>query len=316
MMAISPDRKQLAYTYFLKGPLQIVDSSGAQIASQPLPQGWVGVLRWIDMDTLLMEKFAEEIDYYRDASSIIYHFKTGEQQELPPNYPGIDLSTRYQWGNYSYTRTVYDPSFSRVIYPGLVLWDMQNNRQIVELHQGIEQTLGGAPQWSQDGSFFIASVSPQAEVLGTLYKNATDGLPYKGGYELMRVSRDGQAQRLTTLTTQYYAGEEAFSLSPDEKHIAFWLVPDYGVDPVWKAPKSLAILDMESGEITDLGIPGGESSVAPIWSPDGKYLVVSRLAPDGTVDKSTFPDVLLVDLENKQAVRIAENSVVRGWMVK
>ncbi|MGC1375558.1 MAG: hypothetical protein WA821_05010 [Anaerolineales bacterium] len=316
IMAVSPDQRQLAYTSFLKGPLQIVDSSGAPVANQPLPQGWVGVVRWIDMDTLLMEKFAEEGDYYRNASSIVYHFKTGEQQELPPNYPGMDLATIFQWGNYSYTRTVYDPSLSRVIYPGLVLWDIQNNRQIIELHQGLDRISSSAPQWSQDGSFFIAAVPPQAEVLGTLYKNVTDSLPYKGGYELMRVTRDGAIQRLTTLTTQFNAGEEAFSLSPDEKRIAFWLVPDYGVDSASRTPKSLAILDMESGEITDLGIPGGESSVAPIWSPDGKYLVVSRFTADETVDKSLLPDVLLVDLEHKQAIRIAEKSVANGWMVK
>jgi hypothetical protein len=313
IMAVSPDHRQLAYTHFAKGPLQIVDSNGALVASRPLPQDWVGVIRWLNMDTLLMEKF---MDFYQSASSALYNLKTGEEKELSSRYTGIDLVTKLQWENYRYTRAVYDPSLSRVVYPGLVLWDLQENRSIVELHQGLDKIFSSAPQWSQDGSFFIAAAPPQAEVLGTFYKNVTDGLPYKGGYELLRVSRDGQVQRLTTLTTQFNAGEEAFSLSPDEKRIAFWLVPDYGVDPVSKTPKSLAILDMESGEITDLGIPGGESSVAPIWSPDGKYLVVSRFTADETVDKSILPDVLLVDLERKQAVRLAEDSVANGWMVK
>ena len=316
MMAISPDRRQLAYTYFLEGPLEIVDGNGAPVASRTLPKGWVGVVRWIDMDTLLMEKFAQQSDYYQNASSIIYHFKTGEQKEMSSNYPGIDLTTKFPWGNYSFTRAVYDPSFSRVVYPGLVLWDLDNNRSIVELHQGLEYTLGSEPQWSQDGSFFIAAVAPQAESYGTPYKNATDNLPYQGGYELWRVSRDGAVKRLTTLTAQHYAGEEAFSLSPDEKRIAFWLVPNYDFTPVTQAPKSLAILDMESGKITDLCIPGGESSLAPVWSPDGKYLAVSRYTADASVDESILPDVLLIDLERKQAARIAKNSVVNGWMVK
>lgn len=316
IMAVSPDRHQLAYTYFLKGPLEIVNSQGQPVASRPLSEGLVGVIRWIDMDTLLMEKFAEKSHYYHNASSIIYNFKTGEQRELLPNYPGIDLATKFQWGNYRYTRTVYDPSFSRVIYPGLVLWDMNENRSIIELHQGLEYTLGSEPQWSRDGSFFIAAIAPQAEKHGTLYMNTTDNLSYQGGYDLWRVSRDGDTQRLTTLTTQHYAGAEAFALSPDEKHIAFWLVPDYDFEPIIQAPKSLAILDIESRKITNLCIPGGESSITPIWSPDGKYLTVSRFTADESVNKSILPDVLLIDLERRQVARIAEGAVVKGWMVK
>ena len=139
--------------------------------------------------------------------------------------------------------------------------------------------------------------------------NIEDGLPYQGGYDLFRVSRDGEVERLTYLTTKYKAIEEGYTLSPDEKYIAFWLVLD-AKDPPRSTERQLAILDTETGEITKLCLSGGDFPYPPVWSPDSKYLVVT--VSDG---RNSISDVLLVDLEQGLATKIAEQSVGRGWMI-
>jgi WD40 repeat protein len=318
VMAVSPDNKQLAYTDETTKQLIILSSTGEKESIISVPQDWIGVVSWIASDTLLMEKFIGKP--FGLASSVIYHLENGRSEEYLSSYPGIRTAIPpLQWGNYSYTRTVYDPSFSRVVFaagdehglPLLRLWDLKANREVVEFHQGYDNHIGGAPQWMRDGSAFIAGIYPQQQIEDTLYKNVHEDLPYKGGFELFQVSRDGKIMRLTYLTIDYDAGEEGFSLSPDEKHVAFWLNLNYKPGDLY-AERKLAILNTKTGEITDLCIAGGATPTPPIWSPDGKHLVVSRYYVTG----DALTDALLIDLENNQGVKIANNVIAKGWLVK
>jgi len=228
IMAISPDSKQLAYTDKKTGQVTILSSNGENLSTISVPADWIGVVQWITSNTLLIEKFIETP--FQLASTVVYDVKTGNAQELSSDYPKISKSIPpMRWGNYSYIRTVYDPAFLRVVYPAgdeygfplLILWNLETNREVVEFYQGYDDHIGGAPQWTRNGLSFVAGIYPQQQNGDTLYKNVSDNLPYKGGFELFLVTRDGKIQRLTYLTTEYQAGEEGFSLSPDEKHIAF-----------------------------------------------------------------------------------------------
>jgi len=318
IMAISPDRSQLAYTDKVTGKLIILASNGKRLSTTSVPDNWIGVIQWISPSTLLMDKFLgipPGIPYGL-ASTIMYNTKTGEVQEFASNYPGITTSIPpFPWDNYSYTRTVYDPLFSRVIYPAeeqdghslLVLLDLETKRDVTRFHTPI----GSAPQWTQDGSYFVTVIVPQFKWGDNLYQNVSDDLPYNGGHELFWVSRDGKVQRLTYLTTKFQAGEEGISLSPNEEHIAFWLNLRYEPGDL-NADRKLAVLDISTGEITNLCLAGTATPISPIWSPDGKYLVISRYYTTGDL----LSDVLLVDLEHGIAKRIAKNSVAKGWLVK
>ncbi len=323
VMATSPDASRLAYTKEeaskkFSGNLVVVNSDATKVFDIEVPENWIGVIRWNEPDSLLIEKFIQQP--YQLANSIAYNLDTGTSEEYLSNYPGITHSIPLLgWGNYTYSRAVYDPSFSRVVYRGsdtsgaetiLALYSVDSRNEIARFHQG-DYLMGGAPQWSRDGQYFIAGIYPQHQVGDTLYKNVTDDFPYQGGYELFRVNRDGKVQRLTHLTTKYQAGEEAFSLSPDEKQIAFWLNLNYEAGDL-NADRKLAILDVATGEITNLCLAGGASPYPPIWSPDGNYLAVSRYYVAGNI----LSDVVFVDLKQGDATKIDENTIATGWLVK
>jgi Tol biopolymer transport system component len=120
------------------------------------------------------------------------------------------------------------------------------------------------------------------------------------------MSRDGDIQRLTFLTTKYIASEQNYVWSPNGGLIAFWLTVDN------RTPQ-LAILDLSTGEVTNLCISGGDygvsSPASPIWSSDGKNLVVS------IPNKNKLSDIVLVDLKNFIAIKIGENVEAMGWLV-
>ena len=89
---------------------------------------------------------------------------------------------------------------------------------------------------------------------------------------------------------------------------AFWY-------PDKTANLNLMVTDSATGNTVNyciLNVPNASFPVsvsAPIWSPDGKYLMVeSRYATDKN-------KVLVVDLSNNSAFPIAENASPVGWLV-
>jgi len=48
----------------------------------------------------------------------------------------------------------------------------------------------------------------------------------------------------------------------------------------------------------------------PVWSPDSRYLVISN------VDANSYGDLILVDVESRQAYQIGQDVHARGWIVK
>lgn len=319
--AVSPDYKQLAWIDVKSDLLQIVDATGKDLKSVHVIENWYGVIQWVGQDYLLIESIPLHPDGTLNppASSVLFNILTGKQEaEYPHGYPDQFFigNGAPNWGNYYFSQSVFDSSFSRVVYPAyddmggaLVLRDIEKLREMARFRVA-DPNFGGLPQWNREGSFFIAGIYPQAERWdGTVFVNIDNGLPYQGGYDLFRVSRDGEIKRLTYLTTKYKAMEEGYTLSPDEELIAFWLVLDYEV-PDLSTERQLAILNTETGEITKLCLSGGDVAYSPVWSPDGKYLVV-------TVSnwKNTVSDVILVDLEHNSATKVAEQAVGVGWMV-
>lgn len=318
VMAVSPDNRMLAYTEERTGQMVILSSTGERLSTVTVPQDWIGVVDWFSLDSLLMEKFLDKP--FGLASTIAYRISTSETKEYLSNFPGISTAIPpLRWGNYSYTRAVYDHSLSRVVYPGgdeqgqplLVLWNLETMNEIIRFHQGYDDHIGGSPQWNKDGTYFVTGIYPQHRVGDILYKNVFDDIPYMGGYDLFRVSRDGKVQRLTYLTAMYLAGAEAFSLSPDEGYIAFWMNLNYKVGDL-NAERDLAILNIKTGAITNLCLNGGAMPVPPIWSPDGKYLAISRYYTEGDL----LADVVLVDINNEKFNEIVENAIARGWLIK
>jgi hypothetical protein len=273
---------------------------------------WSVIIQWVDQDNLLINQYRDFSTTYVPTSSILFNPFTDKQKEYPPDYPNMPKyfsSPFHSWSTYSYSLVIYDPLFSRAIYPGygdgenqndtmLIFRDLQNRKEIGHFFVDSIGNGEGAPQWKQDGSSVIMAINPQVMKSGkTIFDNIKDGLPYKGGFDLFDVSRDGIIKRLTYLTTQFHAYEGAFSLSPDGNRIAFWL-----------NLHRLAVLDTTNGNITNLCLTGGENLYSPVWSPDGKYLVM-------TTDNNESSGTFLIDLQQKAAVKLFENAVVQGWLI-
>jgi hypothetical protein len=212
-----------------------------------------------------------------------------------------------------FTRTVYDRFFSRVVYPAwdgqdnsLVLWDINNQREIARWYGGFQE-LGSAPQWLRDDSQFIVGIPPKFTKWKSNipHENYSDEYPYLNGYDLFRINRGGEMQRLTYLTTEYNAAEEAISVSPNEDHVAFWLNLNFPNNET----RQLAILELETGAITNFCFSGGELLFAPIWSPNSENLAVTIYH---TATRSS--EVFIIDISIGVAFKIGENVDVKGWL--
>ena len=223
-------------------------------------------------------------------------------QTLPPDFPDIDLIYNLLSWNQSGT-TVYDPTLTRVVYPGSVTTDdYQGNGYILygipekkKLAQ-IPSWFDPPPVWSPDGSKFIVKGDDEFYVVG-----------YDGGVtKITHMNPNFDPSKMTgaTYSAEYY------DWSPDGRHVALWLY-DIASDH-----RTLAILDTQTGAVRDTCIAAGYMDPTftppnPVWSPDGKSLVVAaHYRPDDYGN-----DVVLIDLEKNTAYKLTSNKIPVGWLI-
>jgi Tol biopolymer transport system component len=116
---------------------------------------------------------------------------------------------------------------------------------------------------------------------------------------------------------------QAFSWSPDRQKIAIWL----NITPEKRdSNMQLAVLELSTHQVTNYCINGSiafnlSKESAPIWSPDGKQLLVvsdisnSPLTGDVSDLDVTYTYVdIVVDITNNTAMQIGENFTPDGWM--
>jgi hypothetical protein len=304
--SISPDRKSFALGNWETNQFFIFSSEGQLLHTLAREKNWALFGTWLNNEQLIIlsskpdESRPLVVEYPREL--LLINLKTGERKVLPPNYPDIDKGSIFlMWGGSG--TTVYDPSLTRVVYAasiediglGYVLWDVPGARKI--MHVPVAD--GGDPVWFHDGTKFLL--------------NGHDG-------EFYLVSRDGEVSQVTYMNpvildgiTQDANGESHYSyyydFSPDGKMASLWL------QTLVAKTTHLAILDLEKREIKDLCIQAGydpmklEYVPIPVWSPDGKYLLVE--AASQTKGES---EVLLVDVEANTAYPVATNRGPVGWL--
>jgi hypothetical protein len=335
---VSPDKKLMAYTNNIFDPSCKKIGPDCEILNQELvvsagdgqPQKvltwdeeWGMMPTWMDNQHLaikLSPQDAFENSSRRPLRTLILNPFTGERQILLPDFPDyLDTpSTELPWWD-GWSGVIYDPQITLAIYPRFLeedderytyaIWDLSKGKQVANLadifiYYSILSDLFPMPLWSPDGMHFVMK-----------------GAVLKGDYvefELFQVGRDGQAEQLTHLTSvadireSDYGGASA-SWSPDGRYIAFYL----GNWGVLEKQARVAVLDTLTREITDFCFPviyrgegyGGGFPEAPIWSPDGKQLLV--------VDwyEKDHQRVILVDTVQGFAAVIAEDMQPVGWLV-
>lgn len=299
---VSPDRQWLSYIEesYLYQKAKIRSSDGKKIITIDLNTIDKNIVLggWANNEVLIFLKFEEDGSVDQPLILIALNPFSGEKKELPPNFPGIYDNDPWGWNNSG--RTLYSPDFRYVVYFsvgknfGYTLWDIENEKSITSI-----ETLNPriAPQWMVGGKAFIAQVFS----------------------EFYFADIDGRAGQLTDFGN-LFSGKDieirTWSQSPDSSYIAFFMSFKSGEQVL---EDRLMVLDTETGKVTDYCIPGDTLRVAstdvigyspaPIWSPDGKALLVeSRIE----LDKSRL---ILVDLVEKNATQIMENTVPFGWML-
>lgn len=312
--SVSPNHEWLAYeNKNLKrneSKLIIMTSDGQEHKTLVWDPSWRQIAEWLDNENLLISRNQgpEEID-----SMIIFNPFTQKQQEIQPNFPGIWpvwIESWFNWGGFFKSGTIYSSDLSRVIFPyrnkeeaGIILWDLVNQQKISSLSGGF----GNYPKWRPDGEGFAVDLSVRYKANAQVEE------------EFIYINRLGQTEQLTHLTeTGGEVSIGSFNWSNDGKKIAFLLsqtkIPDYPDiypnSPVKKSNR-LAILDLNTRSIIDSCIPGDDSTAAPVWSPDGQYIVMEDFYETG------FPQtgrVFLVDILSGIVAVITENATPIGWM--
>ena len=208
-------------------------------------------------------------------------------------------------------RVVYmrsEDGFSSYEY---VLWDVQNETTLASINVlgDIEQI----PYWSKETNQFVLAFSPF---------DPQGVNRYWPIFELHTIDKNGEVVQRTQLSAIYdWVSVFDYSWSPDGNEIAFWFSAgnDEEISTYDSREEYLGVINVESGAITNYCVPGdfsgqlGKGSIFipyPLWSPDGKQLVVVN-----RYDEDNHNRVILVDLETEQAYQIAENAIPVGWLL-
>lgn len=287
-LAVSPDRKKMAYRDEAKNQLMIASADRKPIQTFDWdPTWWPYSFSWQTNDTLLIFlKFDPQIDGALDRGrAILFDLRTGQPQPIPGDYPPKEVGHDLTW------YPPYSPDLAYVLYATnngkYILGETTTHKTIASL-----ATLAyERPAWSPDGSAVI--VAPNDMYL------------MSSGGEISRLtflnqSRDGNSEKLF----RYY------SWSPDGKRIAVWVQTVPPLDPEYY---SLAIFDLETRQLQDTCLRWNKGPLpdAPLWSPDGKQLIAK--ANYRTTDNGW--DVVVVNWTGQTYEKIADTLDYLGWLL-
>ena len=332
---VSPGRDFFAYRYwsleeFRNGSIHrylvISDVNGKTLKTIPWGNNWFDLIGWLDDQRLLFMLSRPDLDLSiprKPFDQLVFNPFSGERwllrPDLLPEWDGglaASFESSVGAGWIKWLGAVYDPTLTLVVYPRLIdletgnytygLWNIPEQRLASELESVIngfaDTNYYPRPDWYLDGSKF-------AVVGGVADPNSGDVV----GRELFRVTKDGQVGQLTHLGDSAYVWASSHSWSPDGRYIALYLSP---VDGSTEKAR-LAVLDTETLELVDYCVTVHaqdegffrEQSPAPIWSPDGKQLLV--------VDQLSiyYRQVIWVDLEHGVAALLADDRGAAGWML-
>jgi hypothetical protein len=330
---VSPSRKQFAYWGLDPNTgrnfLAVSTSDNIQIKQLPLQKGWITMPRWQDDQHLLIRIGSASPPY----SVAVFNPFTGETKKLVPDFPNISLND-VDW-DFS-GPAAYDQTMDYVIYAAsngtakldeYVLWLISSQTKIASLpgssYNGSYLSAGqmlqkdgvsnNPPRWSPDNTR-VAVVSPAP--------GDQTGLD-----EIFAITKAGEIQRMTYFAKHFEKAKiGAMNWSPDGKKIAFWVT----LEPSpYKIPQGayqnarLTVLDTATLEMMYTCIPGDNIGVAngtsttfflrdvpaPIWSPDGKQIVIENRYTDEA------SRLILLDIPSGTAVVIGKNMEPTGWML-
>ncbi len=316
---VAPDGKHLVYLYsrLQDDFLRVLDNTGKTINDFPfhLDGKIQDYFNWQNAEQL---RVLQQVDGWKVLVHALNPFtlehvalRTDWDGVYTPKNPFLDKLVQWKFDRFIMSinsvygaNVLYDPTLTRVVYPkdnGVVA--LVNVETGAELAHANFTDWGRIPVWSLDGTYL--TILNREGSVDNFYLVSRDG---------------GEFQRLTDFGKEFnYVSVPDYALSPDGKKIAFWLsLQDDGGKEGGEA--ELALLDISSRQVTRLciqgiGHPASKPWVVdsePVWSPDGKYLLISQWDnPDAPKSFS----VLALNLVSGSVANISKNTAPIGWMV-
>jgi hypothetical protein len=206
---------------------------------------------------------------------------------------------------YNPTLEIYNPTLDYVIYPevkdkkpGIVLYDINAKRKIIEIMTGEKITLtafGGLPVWAPDGK--------SALMLLPIDQKST-----KQGLFLLDTS--GNVEQLTTFEVT-----GPYSWSPDGKFIAFRVLGGIGIGILDISNKILTTYCYQGGYTlpvnSRIDINGLRTSGDIVWLPNNQQLLVEIFQGSGDHMQDGFG---IADLEKGIFVELKWNARFPVWL--
>lgn len=308
--ATSPDKSRIALTraktLSKDEKVIVLSKDGKKEGSFVLPENWT-LFEWLDNKKLLVR---QERVLREQIGLVAIEPVSGTRQFLPFQFPDIyDREPFFLWG----ASTIFDSTLSFVVYPiyknsemHYVLWDINKAKQIASVKESGHSFW---PKWSPD-SKQVAVVQNTKEMYGELN-------------EIYLLNTVGGVQQATAFQDVFpYTSIHIPVWSPDGRYLAFLMSNSYPYDFA-----RLVILDVQTGKLDlychtvdpypqrggdpmRLGYVDVQKNVSiPIWSPDGKYILLEDWQlQDGT--SKTY----LVDRENHQIWLFSSNARPAGWL--
>jgi hypothetical protein len=305
---VSPDGKWIAYEgynsnkLFIDSTLTLLDYPEEKSIVWDIKQPY-RLMRWVDADTLLIHYEDPEAPYLYLTS--FFDPISGDEHIFSirdlPNYYDEDGGA-FMVANYWLDGDlVPDPTMTRIIYPAIdqtdsyvynVLWDSKEEKIITRFQYIV--IAFNEPFWALDGSDFIM-------------RNFLEKEKGKWYSDWFLMSREGDYRQITSfmdfMEIGYYFDD--ISRSPDGRYFVFRL--SYEMDGFDKA--KYILLDIESSELSGFCIDSSfEERFMDIpvpWSPDSRYIVIDL--KEG---------ILIVNVEERTATKIAEDVFAYGWIVR
>ena len=291
---VSPDRQLLAYTWFNSNTsnweLVLIDSTGdSHRVVWSSNDGFV-VMGWLN---------DHQVVILQDSTYIILDVEQDSREDLfPLDFPDFDIYNPKRFF------AAFDSLLTRAIYKKsteIIFLDLSTKTILARIQDNYDRLPIVAWQSSGERVAVVATVSSGERTPGSSLSD-----------EIFVIEHNGHVSQLTHLYESFGRNFtiDSLSWSPDGEKIAFWLYDGQ------ENHTTLMVADASTGQVTNycvLNVTIDSFPVnvpTPIWSPDGKYLLVeNRYA----VDKSKL---LVVDLLKNIAFPIAENANPLGWMVE
>lgn len=285
---VSPDGTTLAYSWFndatSKWELVLVDSRGHFQGVAWSSEQDFGFQGWLNNKQLVFRDSQYVVIDPNQNSQVSYSFQ---------DFPEFNL---YHSDYYVF----FDPLLSKAIYRNgkINILDLSSKTIISQIEDGYDRT--PIVDWHPSGE-------KAAVVSSTTVEQNLHVLPD----EIFVLEKDGQIKQLTHLYNAFGLPLtiDSISWSPDGRKIAFWLHDK-------EANTTLMVTDFVTGNTINyciLNVLRASYPISvsrPIWSPDGKYLMVeNRYTTNET-------KVLIIDLSTNIAFPIAENASPVGWMIE